>query len=359
MLTDIERIYSSLLDTHYPEKLFGDLPGFEKKDSGYIARCPFHEDSHPTMVIYDDRPEYFCFACSARGDWLKYMQLKDGISFYDALDKLSNASGILSPDYDKERWFTDLSRTIILEQALGYFNAQLFARPGEEVLHYLYKRGYTMSEVEGSSLGYYPGYMPMRDYLISQGFSSEELDETLAAIWNTNAENCGLVIPYRDSSGRLMGLYGRDIALSGQEAYAPLTDMSMLEDVPFLMYRSRGAEELIVVAGLLDALLIDRIAIKPVVGIGKSGLSTYHLNALCTYGIQHCIICLGSSARQKRATHEAIESVSARGIGVSVMPLEDSFSDIDEFIRSNDLNRFRKLLAHPQDAKTWAEENRI
>ena len=359
MLTDIERIYSSLLDKHYPEKLFGDLEGFEKKDSGYIARCPFHEDVHPTLVIYDDRPEYFCFACSERGDWLKYMQLKDGMSFHDALDKLSKDSGIQAPDYDKDRWVTDLSRSLILEQALGFFNAQLFAKPGEEVLHYLYKRRYTMSEVEGSSFGYYPGYLPMRDYLISQGFSSKELDETLSAMWNTNAENCGLVIPYRDSSGRLMGLYGRDITLSGQDAYSPLTDMRVLKDVPFLMYRSRGAEELIVVAGLLDALLIDRIAIKPVVAIGKSGLSIHQLDALCEYGIRHCIICLGSSARQKKATHEAIKSISGRGIGVSVMPLEDSYSDIDEFIRSNDLNLFRKLLANPQDAKIWAEENRI
>jgi len=359
MLTDIERIYSSLLDKHYPEKLFGDLEGFEKKDSGYIARCPFHEDVHPTLVIYDDRPEYFCFACSARGDWLKYMQLKDGMSFHDALDKLTNASGIRARAYDKTRWATDLSRTVILEQALGFFNAQLYARPGEEVLHYLYKRRYTMSEVEGSSFGYYPGYLPLRDYLISQGFSSEELDETLKSLWNTDAENCGLVIPYRDSSGRLMGLYGKDIALSGENAYSPLTDMSVLEDVPFLMYRSRGAEELIVVAGLLDALLIDRIAIKPVVAIGKSGLSTHQLDALSTYGIRHCIVCLGSSAQQIKATHDAIASISARGIGVSVLPLEDSYSDIDEFIRLNDLNLFRKLLAHPQDAKAWTEENRI
>ena len=359
MLTDIERIYSSLLDKHYPEKLFGDLEGFEKKDSGYIARCPFHEDSHPTLVIYDDRPEYFCFACSARGDWLQYMQLKDGMSFHDALESLSKASGIQARGYDKTRWATDLGRTVILEQALGFFNAQLFARPGEEVLHYLYKRGYTMSEVEGSLFGYYPGYLPMREYLLSQGFSNEKLDEALTAMWNTNAENCGLVIPYRDSSGRLMGLIGRDIALSGQEAYSPLTDMSVLEDVPFLMYRSRGAEELIVVAGLLDALLIDRIAIKPVVAIGKSGLSTHQMDALCTYGIRHCIICLGSSAQQKKATHDAIESLRTRGIGVSVMPLQDIYSDIDEFIRSNDLNRFRELLAHPQDAESWEEENRI
>lgn len=358
MLADIERIYSSLLDKHYPEKLFGDLEGFEKKDKSYIARCPFHEDVHPTLLIYDDRPEYFCFACSARGDWLEYMQRKEGMSFHDALGKLGKESGIHAHDYNKERWDKDLSRSIILEQALGFFNAKLFARPGEDVLHYLYKRGYTMSEVEGTSLGYYPGFVPMRDYLISQGLSHELLDEVLTPLWNKDAEDCGLVIPFRDSSGRLMGLFGRDINRSGQEAYSSFTDMSVLEDVPFLMYKSRRAEELVIVEGLFDALLLDQIAIKPVVAIGKSGLSTGQIDALCECGTRRCIVCLGSSVRQKRATIDAIENISARGLGVSVLPLEDTYSDIDEFIRSNDLNRFRKLLAHPQDAKTWAEGNR-
>jgi len=359
MLADIERIYSTLLDKQYPEKLFGDLAGFEKKDSGYIARCPFHEDVHPTLMIYDDRPEYFCFACSARGDWLQYMQLKDGMSFDDALTKLGMESGIHAHDYDKNRWKEDLNRSIILEQALAFFNAQLYAKPGEDVLHYLYDRRYAMGEVEGSSFGYYPGFMPMRDYLISQGFAPELLDDVLTALWNDNAENCRLVIPYRDSSGRLMGLYGRDIALKGQEAYSPLTDMTALLDVPFLMYKAREAKEVVIVAGLLDALLLDRIGIKPAVAIGRSGLNTHQLDALCAYGIGHCTLCLGSSAQQKKATLDAIESISARGLGVSVLPLEDEYSDIDEFIRSNDLNRFRERIAQPQDATLWAKEHRL
>jgi DNA primase len=344
MLSDIEKIYSTLLHKNYQEKLFGDLKGLEKKGSGYIAHCPFHDDVMPTLVVYGDRPEYFCFACSARGDWLQYMQLKSGMSFHDALSKLCSDSGLEVKNYNKAMWDKDLSRSLILECALGFFNAQLFSSIGEEVLHYLYHRGYTMSEVEGSFMGYYPGLGALKAYLASQDFSGELLDEVLHSVWNENAELCRLVIPYRDSAGRLMGLYGRDIDSTGQDAYMPLTDISLLKDVPFLIYKSRGARELIVVEGLFDALLVDQIAIKPVAAIGKSGLSQGQMDTLSDHGIQHIILCLGSGDRQKKVTDEAVDLISSRGIGVSVLPLDNKYSDLDEFIRSTSLSDFKRLL---------------
>ena len=357
MFTDIERIYSALLDKTYQRTLFGDLKGFGEKDNSFIACCPFHKDESPTMVIYGDRPEYFCFVCSARGDWLQYMQLKEGMSFSYALEALSDASGISVKQYDKSRWDEELIRSVILEHALSYFNARLFSPEGQEVLHYLYKRGYTMSEVEGSSLGYFDGYSTLLEYLLSQGFEQETLREVLDVIWNRDVENCPLVIPYRDACGRLMGLYGRDITLSGEDAYRPLTDIAALKDVPFLMYRSRGAEELILVEGLFDALLIDQIALKPVVATGKGGLSRGMLDTIVSCGTKECILAYGSGEMQKKATIDAAELILSRGLGVSVLPIEKKYSDMDEFIRSTSLSQYKKLLARAQGIQEWKEKN--
>lgn len=357
MHTDIERIYSALLDRKYQQTLFGDLKGFEEKDNSYIACCPFHKDELPTLLIYGDRPEYFCFVCSARGDWLQYMQIKEGMNFSHALATLCDASEVSVHEYDKNTWDEDLIRSIILEHALGYFNARLFSHEGEEVLHYLYKRGYTMSEVEGTSLGYFAGYNGMLEYLISQGLEQETLDEVLNVLWNKDVENCSLVIPYRDSCGRLMGLYGRDITRSGEDAYRPLTDIATLEDVPFLMYRSRGADEVILVEGLFDALLIDQIAVKPVIAIGKGGLTRGMLDTIVSYGTKHCILALGTSEIQKKATIDAAGLVQSGGLGVSVLPIEEKYSDMDEFIRSTSIKHFKKLLAKAQSIQEWKDIN--
>ncbi|HHO76914.1 MAG TPA: hypothetical protein ENN05_10870 [Deltaproteobacteria bacterium] len=357
MQTDIERIYATLLDRDYQQILFGNLEGFEKKDNSYIARCPFHEDELSTLVIYGDRPEYFCFACSARGDWLQYMQMKDGHSFFHALAILGDASGIPAHGYDKGRWDDELLRCIVLQHVLGYFNALLFSRQAEEVLHYLYKRGYTVSEVEGSSLGFFPGFNTMHEYLVSGGFEKETLNEVLNVLWNKEVENCPLVIPYRDTCGRLMGLYGRDITLSGEDAYIPLTDVTALSDVPYLMYKSRAKDEVILVEGFFDALLMDQIAEKPVVSIGKGGLSRGMLDTLVSYGTKHCILALGSSDIQKKATIDAAEIIHSTGIGVSVLPIEGKYSDMDEFIRSTSIKHFKKLLGKAHSFQEWKNMN--
>ncbi len=39
--------------------------GLQVRRGGMVC-CPFHEDRHPSMKIYDDH--YYCFGCQAHGD---------------------------------------------------------------------------------------------------------------------------------------------------------------------------------------------------------------------------------------------------------------------------------------------------
>ena len=237
MIRAMERMYATLLDRNYQETLFSGLEDVRHKGDSAITRCPFHQDTHPTFIIYKDRPEYFCFVCSARGDWLSYLQLKEGMSFQEALSLLSRESGIDATGYDKNAWDGELTRTILLELMAGFFTTQLYSPAGSRELFYLYNRRYAMAEVEGSSFGYYPGRDQTRGYLLSQFASKEVVDSFLKSVWAGDAEEFKLVIPYRDSSGRLMGMIGRDVAKNGPEAYRGLTDLSALKDVPFLLYK--------------------------------------------------------------------------------------------------------------------------
>ncbi len=344
MIRDIERIYGTLLDRQYQKNLFKDLKGFQEKGTSHIACCPFHEDEHPTFLVYADRPEYFCFVCGARGDWLSYLQLKTGMDFFGALSLLAGEAGIEPIAYDKSAWDDELSRTILLELMAGFFTTSLYSPAGEKDLFYLYNRRYAMGEVEGSSFGFYPGYRQTREYLMSQGLTDEFLDEVLDAVWSRDAEEFRLTIPYRDTAGRLMGMIGRDVTKKGPEAYRALTGLSLLRDAPFLLYKHRGSEELLVVEGLLDALLVDRIGLKPVAGIGKSGLSAGQCDTIASYGTGRCILCLGSGIDRKEQMLQAADLVESRGMQAAFLPLGEEYEDLDHFIRATELKDFRRLL---------------
>jgi DNA primase len=353
MPTVIERIYASLLDCEYQQVLFGDLFEFQRKGNAYISRCPFHQEILPTFLIHGDRPEYFCFVCSQRGDWLKFLQDRCGLTFSEALTRLAGAAGIDDAVYDKSRWKADLKRADLLERAMSFFITQLWSEKGSTVLKYLYNRGYATGEVEGMALGFYPGPAQIREYLFSQGFSEEHLDDKRSQLWKWDDDAPGLAIPYRDSSGRLMGIMCRDIELAGALAYRPLTNMEQLADIPFNMYRSRGRSEVIVVEGLFDALLLDQVRLKPAIGIGTGGFTEGQLETTISFGTQHYILALGNGKRQKEATRAAIGRIREKGLAASVLPIPRRYKDLDEYIRLTCLDVFRKLMNKTMSADQW------
>ncbi|MDR7117369.1 CHC2 zinc finger domain-containing protein [Caulobacter sp. BE254] len=51
-----------------------------------VAICPFHDDSAPSLHLYqDDDPHYHCFACHAHGDTVELVKQKRSIDFAEAL----------------------------------------------------------------------------------------------------------------------------------------------------------------------------------------------------------------------------------------------------------------------------------
>lgn len=57
-----------------------------------MACCPFHNDRHPSMKLYDDH--YYCFGCQASGDVIQMVAQLFGISNTEAAKKLAADFGI-------------------------------------------------------------------------------------------------------------------------------------------------------------------------------------------------------------------------------------------------------------------------
>jgi hypothetical protein len=57
--------------------------------------CPFHDDSTPSLKIYDDH--YHCFGCGAHGDRIDWLMAVDGLSRAEAINLLKNWDGPVTP----------------------------------------------------------------------------------------------------------------------------------------------------------------------------------------------------------------------------------------------------------------------
>jgi DNA primase len=70
-----------------PELYRGNLT---KRSGNFVGICPFHEENTPSFTIYTKDNTYYCFGCHRRGDSIDFMEALEGITFIQAVKKLTN-----------------------------------------------------------------------------------------------------------------------------------------------------------------------------------------------------------------------------------------------------------------------------
>ncbi|MFA6716918.1 MAG: CHC2 zinc finger domain-containing protein, partial [Victivallaceae bacterium] len=54
-------------------------------NSAHKARCPFHDDTDPSLTFWPDSNSFHCFGCNAGGDIFSLVMQKENLSFGDAV----------------------------------------------------------------------------------------------------------------------------------------------------------------------------------------------------------------------------------------------------------------------------------
>ncbi|MBE0427884.1 MAG: hypothetical protein IBX72_14720 [Nitrospirae bacterium] len=55
-----------------------------------MAVCPFHNDKQPSLSIKHNR--FYCFGCHAKGDVIEFLMRRDGLSFKEAVNFLTEVT---------------------------------------------------------------------------------------------------------------------------------------------------------------------------------------------------------------------------------------------------------------------------
>ncbi|MHC5018382.1 MAG: CHC2 zinc finger domain-containing protein [Planctomycetota bacterium] len=66
----------------------------EKKGKEMVGLCPFHADHKPSMSVSPVKQIFKCFACGAGGDVLKFVQMKENLTFPQTVERLAQRAGI-------------------------------------------------------------------------------------------------------------------------------------------------------------------------------------------------------------------------------------------------------------------------
>jgi DNA primase len=67
-----------------------NLPGVRWQGAQGIARCPFHDDRHPSLSVNHELAVFFCHGCRVKGDLVTFECLISRCDRATAMKRLSN-----------------------------------------------------------------------------------------------------------------------------------------------------------------------------------------------------------------------------------------------------------------------------
>lgn len=70
-------------------ELVGTYIDLRRTGQNYCGLCPFHEEKHPSFIIFTKSNTFKCFGCQEGGDVIKFFQLINNTDFVESVKELN------------------------------------------------------------------------------------------------------------------------------------------------------------------------------------------------------------------------------------------------------------------------------
>jgi len=333
----------------------------KRKGKGLVGLCPFHREKTPSFSVSPDKGLFRCFGCDASGDVISFVVKHDGVSFPEALRKLSARAGI-SLEEVMEKPSGNGHRAVsrsgpVLSSALMPTPMELFSPPPgmapdppsrivippavvehyhrtfcerDDAQGYLRDRGLTdMGLLKALKVGYADGSLlkrvaqdgPLRAELVSLGIITAKGRELLGGC---------IVVPIPDPvTGEWTSLYGRG-RKTARHCYLPGPMRGVVN-----YQAARLSSEVILTESILDALSFLQGGISTAIPIyGVHGFTPDHLDLLKREGVSRVTLALDSDAPGRKAAAALKEKLEKAGIAVRTASFPSGTKDANALLLS-------------------------
>lgn len=328
----------------------------------YVALCPWHDDTRPSLQVNPERQSFRCWVCNIGGDIFSFVMKMEGVSFPEALAMLADQAGIpLHPARSRpsEGVLDKRSLYQVAAWAESQYHEFLLSSPEAELARrYLADRGIAAQSIARFRLG----FSPLRwDWIARQAQA--------AGISSTLLERIGLLAPgaegksydrfrgrllfsIRDVQGRPVGFGGRVLPELGSSSPAkyinspetPLFSKSrLLYGLDLAREAIRKSRSAMIMEGYTDVIMAHQCGFGEAVAVLGTALGEEHLRILKRFADQIVLVLDGDEAGRRRAK-EILELFVAHNVDLRVVILPDELDPCD-FLRAHGAEAFRDVLA--------------
>ncbi|MGH8076591.1 MAG: CHC2 zinc finger domain-containing protein, partial [Lysobacter sp.] len=122
-----------------------------KQGKDFAARCPFHDDATPSLIVTPGKNLYHCFGCNAAGGPIDWVMKLDGVSFRHAVELLRDGFPLAADVGEAKPLTRSTARKLdaplpanaddaaALQRVVGFYHETLKQSP--DALAYLQARG--------------------------------------------------------------------------------------------------------------------------------------------------------------------------------------------------------------------------
>ncbi|MGA2916527.1 MAG: DNA primase [Sedimentisphaerales bacterium] len=339
-----------------------------RKGREMVGLCPFHDDHKPSMYVNPDKQIFKCFACSAGGDVIKFVQMREGLSFMRAVERLAARAEIKinftkqksgGPDSDIDpadlekvnRWAEKYWRKNLLDKSIG-----------EKCREYINKRQITEKTSEEFSLGFAPERW---DDFLNAAKKKNIPEKLLLAAGLIVAGEQGhfydkfrnrLMFPIIDASSRVIGFGGR--TLGDDPAKYMNSPTSILFDKSNCVYGLDKARHQIVssgtvavVEGYTDVIMSHQFGCKNVVATLGTSFTAGHAKLLRRY-VKNIVLIFDSDVAGTAAADRALEICLAEQIDIKLASVPQG-KDPCDYVLAAGGEAFGKIIETATDVMQY------
>jgi DNA primase len=337
-----------------------------KKGREMVGLCPFHDDHRPSMNVNVAKQIFKCFACGAGGDVFKFVQMRENLSFSQAIERLAERAGIKlktrTGDWRPKTGDSDVDPNRLAkvnEWAAKYFQENLHdEKKGKFARDYIAQRQIPQDSVKKWRLGL---AVNSQDDLLkaanAKNIPVKLLEQAGLVVgqagsgFNDKFVN-RLMFTITDVTGRIIGFGGR--ILEGEGAKYINSPTTALFDKSNTLYGLEQARHKIVstgtavvVEGYTDVIMAHSKGCDNVVATLGTSFTSGHGRILRRYA-KKVVLIFDSDTAGMEAANRALEVCLAQRIDIALASVPEG-KDPCDFLLATGKDRFEQLIDEAAD----------
>lgn len=335
-------------------EVIGEHIGLVKKGREMVGLCPFHQDHRPSLYVNPTKQIFKCFACGAGGDVLKFVQMRENLTFPQAIERLADRANVKLPERKKQtntagRPSIDPNRLAKINCWVAeYFQGNLHSPKGKSARDYLAGRKITAESIKKWQIGL---ALPGDDLLKKAGAEKIPVDLLKSAGFITAANRDKfvnrLMFTIADVTGRIIGFGGRTLDGAGAKYInSPTTALFDKSNCLFGLQQARHhiveTATAIVVEGYTDCIMAEQFGCCNVVATLGTSFTSGHAGIIRRYASKIVLLFDGDIAGTE-AANRALEVCLSQRIDIKLASVPDGRDPCD-FILSAGKEKFEQLI---------------